>query len=394
MKINKVLILFTALLLAGGSAYAQETEMPAAELAEGETEIAGVLSDDWKDYQIQIDGQVYQFPMMYSDFTAMGWSPKEDELMPIEPNQYTWVTFTNGDISAVVYILNLGMNTVSAEECIIGGIDIESYSWELTSASVILPGGIERGKADVAAIEAAYGTPSDTYEGDLYTQLTYETDIYSDIELSVYKESGVLEDIDIRNFVEPEGFEPGEASDEVPEAVTAYTKPDTLSENPGDYQIELDGQVYSMPVPVSVLIADGWELDENASEATIAAGDSGWVTVRKGGQEIDELAHNYEDYATIPENCWIREIEVGEYETNVPGKLPGGITTGMTETEFLGILETAGLTYEVNESSDYRYYSYSNPEYGKSLEVTVYGGDDGTFEKDTIMRIACSAELE
>lgn len=387
MKMNKISIVLAALLLVGGSAYAQETEIDA-----GAAEASGDLSDDWKDYQIQIDGQVYQFPMMYSDFVAMGWSGDVDE--EIQPNQYTWTSFTYGNVSATVYILNLGMNTLPVEECLIGGIDIDTYYWDLTEVPVVLPGGIERGKADVAAIEAAYGTPSDTYEGDLYTQLTYETDIYSDMDLSVYKESGVLEEIDIRNFVEPEGFDAGEASDEVPEAVAAYTKPEALSDDLSDYQIELDGEVYSIPVPVSVLIADGWELDENASESVIAAKSSGWVTVRKGGQEIDKLAHNYENYATTPENCWFREINVGEYETNVSGKLPGGITTGMSEAEFLSILDAAGVTYEVSDSSDYKYYSYSSPDYGVGFEVTVYGGDDGTFEKDTIMEITCSNELE
>lgn len=392
MKRNKVSILLAALLLIGGSAYAEETEMPAAEASSEGAENAGELSDDWKDYQIQIDGQVYQFPMMYSDFAAMGWSADAD--IEIQPNQYTWVTATNGDLSVTIDIINLGLNTAPAEECIVGSIEIESSDSDTAAVSVILPGGIEMGKADVAAIEAAYGTPSDTYEGDMYDQLTYETDIYSEMELKVYKESGVLEAVDIRNFVEPENFDAGEVSDEVPEAVTAYTKPDSLSEDLSDYQIEVDGVVYSMPVPVSVLIADGWELDENASDPVIAARDSGWVTVRKGGQEIDELAHNYEDYATTPENCWIREISIGEYETNVPGKLPGGITTGMAETEFVGILEAAGVTYELNDNGDYKYYSFSNPEYGIGYEATVYAGDDGVFEKDTIMEITCNNELE
>lgn len=393
MKMNKVLMLAAAVLLTGGLAHAQETELAEAVTEAGIAD-AAALSDDWKDYQIQIDGQIYQFPMMYSDFTALGWTTDEDEGLELEPNQYTMVYFTKDDVEAAAYALNLGMNTMPVQECIIGGMDIDTYYWGLTSGTVTLPGGIVRGEADEAAIEAAYGTPSDTYEGETYFQMTYETDYNSSVEMQVYKESGVLESIDIRNFVEPEGFDAGEASEEVPAAVTAYAKPDSLSSELSEYQIEVDGQVYSLPVPVSVLAADGWELDRNDSDATIKAGSSGWVTLRKGGQEIRDMAYNAESYATIPENCWIEEIAIGEYETNVPGQLPGGIATGMTEEDFLAVLDGAGMNYELEQSGDYKYYSYNNPEYGRSMEVVIYAGDDGYFEKNTIMEISCANSVE
>ena len=89
--------------------------------------------------------------------------------------------------------------------------------------------------------------------------------------------------------------------------MTAYEKPDALGDSLEEFRISLDGAVYEVPVPVSVLIADGWELDTSDSDAEVAAHDIGWVTLRKGGQEIREIAVNYADYATIPENCWFRD---------------------------------------------------------------------------------------
>lgn len=383
MKMNRRMMLAAVLLMAGGTSYAQETEVPAAEAA-------GILSDDWKDYQIQIDDQVYQFPMAYDDFTALGWSADESDLSRLEPNQYTLVRLKKDKVKAAVYVLNLGLNTLPAEECIVGGMDIDSYDWNLEESSITLPGGIVRGEADVASIEAAYGTPSDTYESDLYNLISYETDYNSSVEMRVYKESGVLESIDIRNFVEPEDFDAGEASEEVPADILAYAKPEALGDDLSEYQIEVEGEAYSLPVPVSVLAADGWEVDERNSDSTIKARSSGWVTLRKGGQEIHKMAYNAEHYATIPENCWIEEIEIGEYQTNVDGRLPGGIATGMAETDFLAVLDGAGVAYEMDESGDYKYYKYSNPEYGCDYEVTVYDGDNGYFEKNTIMEISCS----
>jgi hypothetical protein len=395
MKIQKIGLLMTAMMLAGSTVYAAEPETTAANEVSADASVetgATQLSDDWKDYQVQIDDQVYQFPMMYTEFEALGWTVNEDDLSDLQPNQYDTVRFTKGDAKCTVYVLNLGKNTLPAQECIIGGISIDRFDWPLDEGSTItLPGGIVRGSADGDAIEAAYGTPSDTYEGDLYKEYTYETDSYCEIELQVYTESGTLESLKIRNFVEPEDFDPGEVSEEVPEAVSSYTKPDSLSDNPADYQMELDGEVYALPVPVSVLAADGWELDTSASDSEISAGSYGWVTLQKGGQQIRKIAVNPEDYATIPENCWIEELTIGGYTLEAEGGVPGGIKEGMTETDFLKVLEDNGIDYEVtSESGDYKYYTYNKQQYDQCFEVTIYTGDDGYFEKDTIMEITCS----
>lgn len=399
MKMRNVLLLMAAVMVIGTGASAEEASLKPAEQTEAVTEAAeeggeaaeAGLSDDWADYQIQIDDQVYQFPMMFADFTAMGWSTDEAQEVELQPNQYDMIRFTKDDIKCTVYVLNLGMNNAMAEDCIVGGISIDNFDWELGVGTVTLPGGIVRGQADVAAIEETYGKPSDTYEGDLYTKLTYETDYNSSVEMAVYKESGVLEDIDVRNFVEPEGFDAGEVSEEVPESVAAYTKPEALSDSLEDYQMELDGQVYTLPVPVSVLAADGWEIDEKDSDAEIKAGYFGWVTLRKGGQEIREIAVNPESYATIPENCWVEELTAGGYTLDAEGVLPGGIHTGMAEADFVKILDDAGMSYEVDDSSDsFKYYTYNEKEYDQCFEVTVYTADDGYFEKDTVMEVSCS----
>jgi hypothetical protein len=180
----------------------------------------------------------------------------------------------------------------------------------------------------------------------------------------------------------------------VPEAVASYQREEALSDNLEDYQIELDGYVYSMPVPVSILAEDGWTLDENESDSVIKAGYYGWVTLRKGGQEIHEIAVNPERYATNPSNCWIEGLEIGSYTLTAEGALPGGISEGMSEDEFLNILDEAGMEYEVEESGDYKYYTYNKLQYDQCMEVTVYAGDDGSYEQNTIIKISCSNPVE
>lgn len=403
MKMKKLSLLFAAMMLFAGSvssaeSVAEEVQTEASSEAQTEAQTgadaaAGQtgLSEKWSDFQIQIDDQVYQFPMTYQDFVSYGWTSEDSEFPTLEPSQYDLLYFTKDDVRCMAYVINLAKNNMAADQCLVGGISIDSFDWDVSAGNVVLPGGIVRGEASAAAIEEAYGTPSDVYEGDLYKKLTYETDSYCRLEMSVDNETGVLSDIEVRNFVEPEGFDAGEISEEIPAEVTAYEKPDALGDSLEEFRISLDGAVYEVPVPVSVLIADGWELDTSDSDAEVAAHDIGWVTLRKGGQEIREIAVNYADYATIPENCWFETLSVGGYTLEAEGELPCGIKTGMAEADLTAILDQAGVTYttEADEGSDFAYYKINELAYDQCYELTVYKGDDGHFGKDTVMEVTC-----
>ncbi len=396
MKMRRFSLLFAAVAMMSMTAGAQETEVTTEAATEAAAEDAGaaVLSDDWADYQLQINDQVYQFPMMYEEFLAYGWTSEDLEGEELEPYQYSFYRFEKDDKTCTVYMLNLGKNVEPIENCIVAGISVDSYDWEMGTDTITLPGGIVRGEATVESIQEVYGTPSDTYEGERYTKLTYETDYNSCVEMSVYVESGVLEDIGVENFVEPEGYDPGTISAEIPTSVSAYEKPAALSEDPTAYEISVDGEVYALPVPVSVLVADGWKLVEDDSDAEIYAGYYGWVTLRKGGQEIHQTVVNNERYATVPQNCWIEELTVGGFELEAEGALPGGVTIGMTQEEFLAVLEENGLEYEVDESDSFTYYVYNEKEYDQCFNVTVYTKEDGNFPKDTVIEVTCSNAFE
>ncbi|MCD8105258.1 MAG: hypothetical protein LUF35_09735 [Lachnospiraceae bacterium] len=382
-KRRMVLLLGAALALFGTTASAGETE---AATAETETE-TGTEAESWMDYALTIDGELYEFPMMYEEFTAYGWSCGETE-DTLAPYKYGIYQFTKEDLTCSVYLLNLGINTVSIEDSVVAGISLDRFYWDDVEAEVTLPCGLTRGVSTLADIVAAYGTPTDTYEGELYTQYTFQQDYNREVELEVYKESGVLEEIKIQNFVEPEGFDPGEISTDVPSDILAYTKPDTLGSDLSEYEIEVDGEVYTLPVPVSVLLDDGWELDED-SDTQITAQYYGWVTLQKGNQSFRTTVVNEADYATTPENCWLESLTVGGYTLDLDGALPGGVSIGTEEETFLAILADAGMEYESSESGNYRYYTYNSPSYGRDCKVTVYIGTDSIYEKDTIIEITC-----
>ena len=115
--------------------------------------------------------------------------------------------------------------------------------------SITLAKGIEYGVSTVDDITNAYGTPTDTYESDIYTKLTYELSRYQDVELYVSTETGTLSEFDIGNFIETEetASTNTEVSDEVPEIVSKYVVPTALG----------DDNVTNLPITVQKNITRG-----------------------------------------------------------------------------------------------------------------------------------------
>lgn len=365
------------------------------------------LSEDLFDFQIQIEDAVYQFPMSYEEFLSYGWeldANHSDAEMELSPNQYDLVYFQKGGLECMTYVINLGMNSQKVSECLVGGMEISNFDWEVQPGQIYLAAGIERGVSTQEEIEAAYGTPTSVYNGDMYTSLTYEKDSYCEVELYVYKESGVLEDIDMRNFVAPEGFDAGSASEEVPEEIASYEAPAQLGDDLFSYNVEFDGTLYQLPCPVSVLVENGWEIDRNNTEESIAAKSSGWVAFQKGGLTFDVLARNSADYATIPENCWVEELGAGGYGMETSMKIPGGIEIGTTEEDLKAVLEAAGFSLEpdegnpnaviIEEGSTYRQYRVEK-DWANGISFLIYTDESGDlYPINTVYKIEISHEKE
>ena len=273
-KKTLAMLLTACMMMAPVSAFAADaTEEAAAETTEAageatDSEIAEGLGDDIYSFSMEFDGQIMKFPMTYQDFVGMGWelSSREDPDMKISTNSYGFVSFNKGKNSVSAEVMNLGINEVGLEDSLIGGITVDgSYDIDLTSVSVKLPGGIELGKSTLDDIKAAYGDPSDTYEGDLYTKVTYEKDTYQEVELSVFKDDNTLKKVDMENLEEPEGYDKGAVSDEVPDIVTSYETPTALGDDMLDTAVEYMGDLYSLPAPVSAFTANGWEIQNTLS---------------------------------------------------------------------------------------------------------------------------------
>ena len=149
------------------------------------------LSDDIYSFQVSVDGTVYQFPMWAKDFAALGWTYDGDDSQTLTSNQYTVAeTWVKGDLEVYTSLINLSMNEVTYKDAAVGGITFDEYDLKDTNVQIVLPKGIQFGVSTRDDIIAAYGEPTDEYDGSMYYNMTYEYDYYQEIDLYVYKETG------------------------------------------------------------------------------------------------------------------------------------------------------------------------------------------------------------
>ena len=330
-----------------------EVTETAAQEDSADSESTGELGDDIYSFSMKFDGQTMKFPMTYQEFTDMGWelSSSEDPDTKVSTNSYGMLTFNKGASSVYADVINLGINEVGLEDCLIGGISVDgSYDVDLTAVSVKLPGDIELGKATLDDIKAAYGEPSDTYEGDLYTKLTYEKDSYQEVELSVFKDDNTLKEVDMRNFEEPEDYDKGTVSDEVPDIVTSYETPTALGDDMMDTAVEYMGDLYSLPAPVSAFTANGWEIQDAEDTPYVEGGGIACIDMMKNNQSIHFSVYNETENATALENCFVRELSFATYDPeSIAMKLSGDITLGADKAELIKMADEKGYISEEND---------------------------------------------
>ena len=161
--------------------FSSETELTSDAETESSSESSSAsaeLSDDIYSFQIKINSDIYTFPMSFDDLISIGWEYLSDASAELEPNNYSSTErFKLGDLEAYITMANLGINTEPISGCTVAGISIDSFQMNgITDVTIELPGGIRYGVSTLDDITAAYGTPSDTYEGDLYTKVSYEKD--------------------------------------------------------------------------------------------------------------------------------------------------------------------------------------------------------------------------
>lgn len=346
--LEKKWILLTAALLLGLGG-CQEKE----ELREYEAD----LSDELSDFQFAMNEEVYTLPSRMEVWRERGWevsSDRGEEYLEAE-SFIEEETLERGEERLRMAFVNQEGERQTVKNSMVGGVTLE---YEEDGAVYQLPGSLYLGRATLNQVVEEYGTPTDEYEEKEDVYVTYEFGLYKKAEFVFHIDDETLYRVSLQNYraLQEEGEE---VSKEEPQAVKAYKAPEQFSENPRDYVVSYDHQLYRIPAPVSEFVKNGWKIQEDGSDTSVKPGRHGYVTLEKDGHTLYTVVKNYGEQ-TIPVNYAFLTSLSGDFDvTKVAVAVGDGITLGKSEAEMKNLLD--GHTFESQEEENgTSYYLYSD----------------------------------
>ena len=161
------------------------------------------LSNDWKNFSIQINDTVYTLPVPLAAFLNDGWVISEEDAglslagaeSPNASYEWEWVTLTNDREQTVsVCAFNPTESTIPVAESTVGGVHVTYGNYDFSGTELRLPGGLMLGWSTREDVLELYGQPSDSFEAYV---LTYETNDSFDLASwrLGFDDSGILDDV-------------------------------------------------------------------------------------------------------------------------------------------------------------------------------------------------------
>ncbi len=317
------------------------------------------------EFEMQLDGTTYKFPMWASELESKGWKCREDLTEELAPEDGETVYWEKDGITYYMDMYNVSANTVALSQCAVTGIrtDKDEYAGGVAPA-LVLPDDIKMGVATRDDIVAVYGEPTDGYESsEDYYVMYYDLGRNQYIHLTMI--SGVFTEVEIRNRVALEGAG-NEVSYAIPDMVENYKAP-TVAGDVYNMVVTVDGISYEVPCPVAELMEHDFILLPEYWNLVVPSGSGDKIGFRYGNITIECDVVNFAKYATAVQNCFVTKITAEKYGylQSMNLSVLGGIKLGMAEAEVEALL--SGFTYEKEKSAHTDYvgnvYTISNPDH-------------------------------
>lgn len=341
---------------------------------DNKTEIAetykGVkMSNEIYDFTIKIDDTVYRVPAQLSDFLNSGWKYAYDN--PEEEDVYgeniDSDAFENGNGQLRFTVINPSGNTKKFKNCKIGGLDYSFSEWNNCNIELAKGLVLDKTKTTSQDVIDKWGEPTENRTSEYGTTLNYikkENVMYS----IYFDETGKLVSLDVENWVADESDVTTNSAR--PAYLDDYKAPTTLTNNFLSYIFKLDGALYTFPAPVSEFVKNGWEITEPAESVAGNQGISGGIRIKKNGNELTCGIRNYADVQVSVEDAMITSFNWSSSYGDIGLELSGGIKFGMTEADFLKVVDvndfeknvyegSGTINYDLTEYTHHAYFDFS-----------------------------------
>ena len=361
MKIfRKVITLLMAVLVLLSFAACSKDKGP-GETNGGNNQDSVNTSSEIYEFKINLFGDTYTLPAELEEFKNNGWTYANNdnpESKDVNANGYATCDVLKDGKRITLTVINLGTNTKKFGDCKVGSIDCTFSS--ANDMTFNLANKLNATKdTTVDDVIGKFGEATKTINGDSGTTLRYEKETYV-YYVFTFNTEGKLTYVDIRNWKND-----GEASsDEVDLSfLESYKSPSALTDNYSDYIFRLEGKMYQLPAPVSSFVDNGWTLASFPD--SIPAGDeiTSGLTIKKGDVELTCTVKNFANGAVEAKDAMITGVFLnGEFLDGVDFELSGGITFGMSTTDFESKSFASQFTSEnaITGGTEYSHFEASN----------------------------------
>ena len=328
-----------------------------------------VMSDELLDFTLEIEGKVYKLPFTYQQLTEDGWtisSSGYSDTFMVKADHYEMITVSKNGKKMSIYSYNLSGNAKAVKDCLVGGVQ-----WELsTGVDVKMSKGITLESA-VEEIQEAFGAANDWSENNTYTSLTYSKgdSQYNSVRILIYKDASEkkFSYATVRNFVATDA-DATQTNDEVPAYFAEYVAPTALGEDFESGIVQIQGDLYQLPAPISVFTNNGWKITQKPNE--VKSGNKDRVRLERDGVSMYMDIVNLAEYQTIPENCAVYGFTIMA-EDNVELLLPNGISMNATKEEVERLVTEKFSYYQGTYAYAWSYYNYQDREFDLDVRVGV-----------------------
>lgn len=399
---KKISAFLLAAAMVGGlaSCYMPDSIFP-EDLFEGEEDV--VTGDELSIYgfTFKLSDVEYELPMRYSVLSSRGWklggeadetaedtgasdltapaapaANTEDEGKVydlgtvMEPGEYSdYVPIDRESEYIALKFYNDGTASRKLEECLVVGVMAEVGSDDLpdltlddeitlgdTYEKVVTTYGkpsyvkdLVESTGELAAInDIAFIDDYDEESDDLTRTLYYSVSEHSTVsfELGEYdKEDDAVVRMTIENQDKVEDYY--DYSKDVktrPSIVRLYKGPSLLGKSFSDFAFKYENNLYTLPMPVKVLVDDGWSFVRGAAQRIPVGTTVDGIVMRKGNLAMTILVHNYDmKRAQPPVNCFAVSLSASVVGPNVKILMPKGVTLG---SEYSQLVTAFGSEYK------------------------------------------------
>lgn len=320
------------------------------------------MSERFSDYQISINGAVYQVPMPVEEILNSGWAFGANENAErVLSTEETAETFFVSKDGAVMYatVINFSKSETPVSKCYVSRLDIE-YSDNLL-IDIKLTGDLAFGRATRDQVEDLIGESSDVVELASGTVATYKNSDKAKAVLTYNTKTKVLEGVEFINSKKPGNYQETTAPTEANQSGNAdESAPKELGNDFTSGVVQIEGDVYKLPIKVSDLLNNDWDISYKEDRAILYGGEHLIATFTRGDVTITGVdVCNVSDEEKLIKNCEIIEVSSSpddEYEVLFPANLKAG----MKEADLKAAIQ--GKEYEFNEVN-FDEYVFNNGSY-------------------------------